>query len=103
VCPKLRYVNEPKGTDKIVAARAAGAEISDLEREASRRKPTTQYADLEGDGFYVRFFLGPDEDLVTLDVEVWGDTQRAIQFLQFVAAQLNLMVAEGGRGEQQAR
>src|SRR4051794_16102544 len=76
-CPALRYTREPSGPEKIAAARVAGVKFPDILRKHLEQQPPTEVADFEGDGFSVRFFLGPEGELAALDAEVRGDTELA--------------------------
>ena len=97
--PGVQFRWEPSGPEKITAFRVAGHEFPDIIREHFERTPSKEQADFEGDEFSVRFYLGVDATLYSIDAEVRGDTKRVFPYLERLVSQSGWVVAECGCDE----
>lgn len=91
----VQFYREPSGPEKIAAARAAGIEFPDILRQHFEQQSATEQADFESDGFSARFFLEAEPELLSVAVEIRGDTERAMPFLRRLSSQSGWGVAAG--------
>lgn len=71
--PGMRFYREPSGPEKIAAARAAGVELPDVIRQHMERRPATEQAESDGDGFSVQLYGFEAQPLLALHAEVRGN------------------------------